>query len=384
MENADLYGFACPRVWAWLPETCIHAACDSYGGRMVQSKPRDSIVTKGEVVAVDSILCCVYVGCLSSTSISGIYLLSVLTMKKFVLLVVIFAALAVLLVMTISCIRYSMLESYAQKKFHAEEWQRILVLGDSHAECGFVEDRDFQIKMLTYHSTPLNVSLMRLKELERRGGLENIKACVVNFWYANANGHITVKAQQESVWRMMPYSLRYRKFIPLRDKDLYGYLIKQIVGHPENLPPVVTDSSKRKECILFQNRDSDWRNDNVNKAITRHYGWKNKSTGKIICDPDEYYNTVIGEMKEICDKHEIKLIFYSAPLTKEYNDKVPQWAKQNLKERAEWLEGMGIAYYDYINRGTTDMFADADHLCLAGARKFTRMFYEEVLVGLLR
>ena len=305
-------------------------------------------------------------------------------MKKFILSVTVFCPSAIALVAVIVCLRYAKLESYAQRMFHTEEWQKILVLGDSHAECGFVEDRDFHCKMLTYHSTPLNVSQMRLKELERRGGLGNIKVCVVNFWYANASGHITVRGQQESVWRMMPFSLMYRKLIPLNGLDLYGYLMKEIVGHPGNLPPVVTESSKRKESILFLNRDLGWRIDNVDKAIARHYGWKNKYEGKSVCEADEYFNRIVGEMKDVCDKHGIKLIFFSAPLTKEYNDKVPEWAKQNLRDRVEWLKGIGISYYDYITRGTPDMFADADHLSLAGARLFTKIFYEEVLSGLLK
>lgn len=304
-------------------------------------------------------------------------------MRRFLFSALGFVLILLILLPTVSCLRYAWLEIYARRMFRTEKWQQILVLGDSHAQCSFVEDPDCHIKMLTYHSTPLNVSLMRLKELERRGGLGNVKVCVVNFWYTTAVGHITESGQLESVWRMLPFSLRYRELIPLESFDLYCYLLKEMFVHSGNLPPVVVDPALRVESTLFCERNAQWRTGNVKRAILRHYGWKDRPEGKVVLQSDQYFKWIVGGLKEVCDRHGINLVFYSAPLTPEYDCMVPEWAKQCLEKRVEWLGEMGIRYYDFRTYGTSDIFADADHLSLEGARKFTRMFYDGFLRELL-
>ncbi len=298
-------------------------------------------------------------------------------MKRFILALSAFTTSMLCLLTLLSTARYASLESKCSKLFNVKSNQKILILGDSHAQCAFVEKPEFGIKMLVYHSTPMNVSLMRLKELEQRNGLEKVKLCVLNFCYTTI-GEWSEKGQLESSWRMMPYALKYCELIPVDSIWVYLYLMKQMIVHPRVLPPLAVNPSARRDEIAFVDRPADWQKENIDRAIGRHFGGR-----KGVKDSKWHQLQTLREINEVCKKNGINLVLLSTPLTKGYYERIPDWARRNMEWWKKRVEEVGIPYYDYMQRGEPDMFADADHLSKAGAEKFTNQFYCEVLQPLL-
>ena len=298
-------------------------------------------------------------------------------MKKFVWSIVAFAVPSVGLLALISIARYASLEPMCSQMFHVRPEQKILILGDSHAQCDFLEKPDFGIKMLVYHSTQMNISLIRLKELERRGGLSGIKLCVLNFCQTTIR-EWNEEELLESSWRMMPYALRHCEWIFVDRHRVYLNLMRKMLVSPHDLPPLAADPSWRIDGASFADRPADWRRKNVEGELGRHFG-----EFKAMKDSRKLQLQTLREINNVCTRHGIKLVLYSAPLTKEYYEGIPDWAKANMEWWKVVVKDMGIPYYDYMQRCGPDMFADCDHLLKSGAERFTDLFYCEVLKPLL-
>ena len=147
-------------------------------------------------------------------------------MKRFLLQILFGASLITILLIGVVVWRLYAVEQMAKERFSVDGACPILVLGDSHADSSFCEGREFGIWVAGHHSTPLNFSLMRLKEIERRGGLRGVKICIVNFCYTTT-GAKTRENQLLSAWYFFPYCLKYREWIPVSNWELACYL----VGH---------------------------------------------------------------------------------------------------------------------------------------------------------
>ena len=317
-----------------------------------------------------------------ASSVSIVHILPVLAMKRFVKTIIIAAIIPLLFVAVVLLVRGILLEQRARRLFSTDATQTVLVMGDSHADHAFVENVDYGIKMLTFHSTPMNVSLMRLLELERRGGLTSLRVCVINLCNTST-AQWGYKGQIESTWRMLPFSLRYVNLVPMsRWRLVYG-LLEITARNLNEMPPVATDASTRGEQIPMIERSEEWIKASAKAAIKRHFGSREENPEKFIPDAFIHLDKAIVSIKEVCDRHGIKLVFFSAPLCKEYSDNVPEWGRENLARWVSRVKELGAYYFDYREWGTRECFYDPDHLCKKGAEKFTKMFYEEVLHPLL-
>lgn len=278
--------------------------------------------------------------------------------------------------------RMRIIQRRARACFDLEPECRVLVLGDSHADASFVEDPQLGIRIAGHHSSPLVFSLMRLKEIERRGGLEHVKVCVVNFCHTTT-GALTYDAVRRSAWYFFPYSLRYRDWIPLGSCDLYGYLLDYVFAHPTELPKVAWRPAYEENRPSILERSASQVAEDLEMAIKRHFSWKNDDLADVIPGWEAWLRRAMREMKTICDRHSVKLLFFTSPLSEAYRANIPVWAKENLASWVAEARQLGILYYDYSASCGPEMLRDSNHIRLQCAPQFTQKFYREVLADLV-
>jgi len=300
-------------------------------------------------------------------------------MKRFLVKTSLLAAIVVSVLVCGLYFKYVWAAQTSKVRFMLEPAHRIVVVGDSHAECSFVETNG--IKMLTYHSTPLNVSLMRLYELEKSGKIGQVRVIVANLCYTTCS-EWSIQGQIESTWRFLPNSLSYTDLIPIPKTKLFLELLIYSFRHMNQTPPIVTNPQARGDEPSIDEREAEWTIDSTEQAIERHFEWKKLANSRVDKAEDSFALT-IERLKAFCDRHEIELVMFSAPLSQGYIDRVPQWGRENLSRWVAFVKKHGIAYYDYMNSCPSSCFRDGDHLSKQGAKFFTEQFYNEVLSRML-
>ena len=269
------------------------------------------------------------------------------------------------------------LEQLARVRLNLGDGCRVLVLGDSHADSAFVEDENLGIRIAGRHSSPMNVTLMRLKEIERRGGLKTVRFCVVNLCHTSVMPW-TFEQQKDALWNFLPYSLKYREWVPVSTWRLLGMLADQSIHHLEEMPSLVCTPAEYSPRPSILERSEKEVETDLREYLRRHFSW---NTGSVDIIPDwrECMKAVIAEMKETCERNGVKLVFFSAPLSRAYRDNIPSWARQNLDDWVAYVRYLSIPYYDYSTACQDDMLRDCNHLRLQCAPEFSMRFCHEAL-----
>ena len=269
------------------------------------------------------------------------------------------------------------LEQLARVRLNLDENCRVLVLGDSHADSAFVEDKKLGIRIAGRHSSPMNVTLMRLKEIERRGALRSVRFCVVNLCHTSVMPW-TYEQQKEAVWNFLPYALRYKEWIPVSGLRLFLLLADQTLHYPEITPELVCTPADYSPRPSILERSKQEVQSDLSVCLKRHFSWDSK-TDDIIPNWRESMKTVIGEMKNVCDRNGTKLVFFSAPLSQAYRANIPEWAKDNLNGWVAFAHSLSIPYFDYSSACGDDMLRDCNHIRLQCAPEFSARFCREAL-----
>jgi len=300
-------------------------------------------------------------------------------MKKFLGNCCIFGFVALVCILLVFVYRYIKLHGRADSVFSLKEGQHILVLGDSHAENSFLEKPDNGIKMLTYSGSPINVSLMRLLELEKRTNLSGIDVCAVNFCYTYIL-EWSYKFQIESAWRLLPFAFRYLDLLPIRRVDAIRRLADFTSQNINELPPLATDfSQKLDRGVPITEHSEEWVREQLDDALGRHFRLRESQPDLFVPNMADRVRETFTAFKEVCDRHAIRLIFYSSPLSKEYREGIPHWAKEEFEGLLDEVRGLGIEYYDFMGWGDRALLRDSDHLNKSGAEAFTKMFCDDVI-----
>ena len=312
-------------------------------------------------------------------------------MKKFIQRICIATALSILIIVVpiagILASRYSRLQQAGDVIFAVNADASVVVLGDSHSH-SFVGNSTIGIKKLTYSGSPLNVSLMRLKELERRGGLENIKYCAVCIDHASFC-EMSVETQIRAIWEFMPFSLRYTELYPpvgLCKYSLYAQLADFTLSNLDQCPPIadgvkrtVSDKFVHVPTETLAERSNEWVARALTATMERHFSYNDRPY-TMIRNAEDFLMTVIGEFRVVCERNNVHLIFVSTPLSNVYRDNVPDWAREKLNTLVDAIKNMGLTYYDYMDWGEARYFRDLDHLNKEGSEEFTKVFLGDVLV----
>lgn len=249
--------------------------------------------------------------------------------------------------------------------------QPYLFIGDSHIGCTFLEEPQYRNRVLWGYSMPTQFTLMRLKHLEEVGALGSVRYLITEI------GLQTIGQQSCTrlpfLWyRMLPLSWRYPNDLPLSFLDKFWYTIKNY-DDKISLYEVV---SSNNVSILDQPEES--RKAEFEEVASRHFGWIVDE--KRLCQGwEESLKVAITGIKEICDRHGIKVLFITAPLTKYYRDAIPTNVKRRLEELTDYIQSQGIKYMDLSDQMEDNAFMDCFHLRLDGERQFTKWFYAHVI-----
>lgn len=255
---------------------------------------------------------------------------------------------------------------------------KILVLGDSHARA-FVEGA-CGIRKIAATANPLNMSLMRLKEFEKRGGLKGVDTCVVTFCHT-AFCEMTCEAQMLAMWHFLPLSLDHIDLMPMNRFDLWSGLLDVTIRNIGETPSVAWDYSKvdpADDRPSLAERPAEWVRRAARETLARHFSWE-KRPESLVQDMDGFLVRIMMEMKSICDAHGVRLVFVSTPLPEVYRNGIPDWAKLQFSDWQDRIRSLGIKYFDCMDIGAPEWFMDADHLNDKGAKRFTEMFCSRYL-----
>ena len=249
--------------------------------------------------------------------------------------------------------------------------QKVLFMGDSHVGCTFIEGERYENCVLWESSMPQQFTLMRLREMEKRGALKNIELLVLDIGQQSI-GQQRKERMKELWWRMIPLSIRHYDLLPLSLWDR----LEQYAKNPNGLIRIRHAAPDADVSVLT--RTPEERESNLRQIAAKHFNWIN-APDEMCQGWERSLKSALDEICELCARNQVPLVFISAPLTSYYVNAIPRKAKEKLAELTDLIQDRRVPYYDLREWGEDDLFRDCFHFRLKGARKFTEWFYEEIV-----
>lgn len=254
--------------------------------------------------------------------------------------------------------------------FSVPKGTQVLCIGNSHTGCTWYESPKYKNRVLWTSSTGFATHYMRFREFERRGILDTgIKYCIFDCDGPGMGGFSKISLKRRFV-SDLPFSWRYVGCLPLDLFDVISYTIchaSQDFSYDEKPPKQVPDWTTRTK-------------DEQESNILGQYG-KITSDWESDFPPNwqESFLWMANDIKMRCESHNIRLIFFAAPLTTaspaRNNPKI--WDREsNMINRVKEL---GIEYYDFRTSCADNLFRDSHHLLLNASDEFTEKFFTNVL-----
>lgn len=292
-------------------------------------------------------------------------------MRRFLVQVCLFLFLLVASSLGVLTVRFANYAEEVETTMKLEPWQKILFIGDSHIGCTFIQNQQYENCVLWESSMPQQFTLMRLREMEKRGALNGVELIVLDIGLQSI-GQQRVKRMKEFWWRMLPISIRHSDVLPLSIWDK----IDQFVKKPNGRIHVRESMPTADVSVLTRTRES--READFQKTAETHFEWINRPT-EMCCGWNDSLKCAIDEISLICKRNDIPLVFITAPLTSYYVEAIPKEVNEKLREYTDQIAHNGIPYYDLRNWGEDDDFRDCFHFRYSGAMKFTEWFYKEII-----
>ena len=238
--------------------------------------------------------------------------------------------------------------------FTIPEGTKILCIGSSHTGCTWQEGNG--VYSLWTNAAPFIFSLMRLQELERREMLNGIQYCIIDTDYETLLNRMQDSYVETVYLQTLPFSWRYFMEIP-GYKNKFNCFLGSLTwqGHLrvcKSKLPTDGDSSR----ILFKQREVlSKRNFQVSNERYRFCMLKNQEVAR--------------KIKELCDRHNIKLIFFSSPLISFHP------LRNDHKFHSDWIDFLkrsDIEFWDLRAVCEDADFRDVDHLNSFGRERLPR------------
>lgn len=130
--------------------------------------------------------------------------------------------------------------------------------------------------------------------------------------------------------------------------------------------------------------------EDVESACQRHiFMYKRDADDNLIFNEEE--NQALYDMVKICREHHATPIFVTVPYLKEYTDEIRMEDPDFFDGFYAWInhvsDELNVDYYDYSldERFINDysLFYNGDHMNTYGAKKFTNIFFEEVIADII-
>ncbi len=292
-------------------------------------------------------------------------------MKKFLTRLALLAVILFLVIVVMHVIAVWRMQDELKAVYTVSPSTEVLFLGSSQVGCAIAEDPTGRIRKLWVSDTIAPSCLMRLRELERRGQLDRLKAVVVPF-----NIH-SVMAQSERgylwAWYLeLPVAWRYLDMLPYGKLDLAWYMLRNL-RFPfrmilSEVPPDRDALAARPEAyrrkMLAQFRQTA----REAQACGTSPDWERRLF-------DAY-----REMDEICKRHGIRFVVFKAPLLPDYERNLPEEALRQMEGYEKRLRDMGIQYLKLQVELDERHFFDDVHLVKSSAETFTAELFRHLVL----
>jgi hypothetical protein len=247
----------------------------------------------------------------------------------------------------------------------------VLFLGSSQVGCSIDEDEEqlYHLRKLWVSETITPSCLMRLKELERRGQLENLKTVVVPFNIYS----VTSLGKNGYLWAWyleLPVSWRYMDMLPYGKLDLAWYMLcnqrfpfRMLL---EEVPPEREALAERPEAYRNKMLSQFRKEAREMRACGSAPEWE----GRLF---DAY-----REMDEICRRHGIRFVVYKVPLLPAFERNFPAETQAQIAAYEQRLCDMHIEYVKPQIGLDERHFFDSVHLTMPGAKIFTEELFRQL------
>ncbi len=289
-------------------------------------------------------------------------------MKTFFIKLASIAVIMLLIIVGMHIVKIIRSQDNLESTYSIDPQRDVLVVGSSDAGCSITEGAEFHNMVAWTSRSSISTISMRLKEFERRNQLGCVKTIIVPFSVKT----LSIQADtvlSERFYSDLPMSWRYFGETPGSVFSLLRHVATHLrfpMGFTLSFEEVPVSKS------LAERSDQE-RQEYFKKATALS---KNMILeGNLIAGWENSVKSAIGEMLEICQRHDIRLVFYQAPFYEVFRRNVPKASLDKEAELIDWIRGKGIEYAsDFCSLEERDYY-DWVHLTLAGSLKFTKSLY---------
>ena len=292
-------------------------------------------------------------------------------MVKFLSRLAAVSAILLMIIIGMHVVAIRNMQSGVEKIYTLDPSTEVLFLGSSQVGCSIDEDEEriYHLRKLWVSETITPSFLMRLKELERRGQLDNLKTVVVPF---NVNS-VTCQSKKGYLWAWyleLPVAWRHMDLLPYGKLDLAWYMLcnqrfpfKMLLQEfpPDRKPLVERPEAYRKKII------SVFKNDALSCS--------GLAGGQ---DLQERLFDAYREMDEICRRHGIRFVAFKAPLLPAFERNFPAETQAQIAAYEQRLCDMHIEYVKPQIGLDERHFFDSVHLTMPGAKIFTEELFRQL------
>lgn len=254
--------------------------------------------------------------------------------------------------------------------FSAPTGTMVLCIGNSHTGCTWYEAPEFKNRVLWTSGTGFVTHYMRFREFERRGILDSgIKYCILDCDGPGMGGLSNDSVKKRFLYDL-PFAWRYIEDLPIGTFEAISYVLCHTSQNfsfdeipPEQVPDWTTRTKDEQESNIvgqYGKIPSDW------------------ETGY----PKDWQNTflrMVDDIKKRCEKHDVHLICFAAPLTSASPARANRMIWDRESKMIERVKSLGVDYYDFRLSCEDTLFRDSHHLLKNSSYEFTKRFFRDAL-----
>ena len=292
-------------------------------------------------------------------------------MKKFLARLALLAVIMLLVIVVMHVVAVWRMQDELEAVYTVAPSTEVLFLGSSQVGCSIAEDPTGRIRKLWVSDTIAPSCLMRLRELERRGQLDHLKAVVVSFNIHSVMG----QSERGYLWAWyleLPVSWRHLDMLPYGRLDLAWYMLRNL-----RFPFRMILSEVPPDRDALADRPAAYRKKML--AQFRQTAQEVQACGTCP-DWERRLFDAYREMDEICKRHGIRFVVFKAPLLPDFERNLPKEALRQMEVYEKRLRDMGIQYLKPQVELDERHFFDNAHLVKSSAEAFTEELFRHLLL----
>ncbi len=304
-------------------------------------------------------------------------------MTKFILKIGCLVGIVAMTVVLLHAWRIMSVRSALEVVYSISDKQDVLFIGSSQVGCSIIEGEKFHNKKVWVENTFFQAFVMRLRELERRGQLANVKTLFLPFNF------ITLDRQTEWHWlhayyQELPVSYRYLNDLPVPMYKFIGYIASNL-RWPIPLKPLPLKNLKKETtpAIAISDRPEIWKVKYGGAFRSQHRPEFREIDERNFNGWGDSLRNSILQAKEICCRHNIRFVMVEMPVLPEFEERVKSSVKEETAKWVKWIGEQGIEYIHNPSIYGEDMFLDRCHMVGRGAVRFMHDLYKRANIPVL-